>query len=62
MLLNTVENSNKTMGEYYTGPKERSQQDGHMDINKPSTEGKEQPFPLSTPGQVLLLSEKQVLS
>ena len=66
MLLNTVENINKTMGEYYTGPKGRSQQDGHMDSNKPSTEGKEQPFPLSTPGQVLLvwrlLSEKQVLS
>lgn len=66
MLLNTVENINKTMGEYYTGPKGRSQQDGHMNSNKPSTEGKEQPFPLSTPGQVLLvwrlLSEKQVLS
>lgn len=54
------------MGEYYTGPKERSQQGGHMDSNKPSTKGKEQPFPLPTQGQVLLvwrlLNEKQVLS
>lgn len=66
VLLNTVENINKTMGEYYTGPKGRSQQDGHMDSSKPSTEGKEQPFSLSTPAQVLLvgrlLGEKQALS
>lgn len=38
VLLNTVENISKTMGEYYTGPKERSQQDCHIDPNKPTTE------------------------